>query len=525
MKSILISIFIFVGTTLLAQSGNMVFNDSIVHSLSIESNLINWIDSLDADYRANANTLGHPQRYFKCKVTFDGVVLNDCGFKEKGNASNWFTSFGKKKPLKISFDEFNSSQTLNGLKKININNFTNDPSLLHDVICFKVMRDVITVAPRTAYTKVWVDGEYIGLYLIIENVDKTFLKDHYGSANNDGNLYKTDRNCQMFMKWLGDAKQAYKDKNFTLNTNETVDDWSKFIDLVNLLNNNYDADFKQQLESKFDVHDFLKILAIEKCCKSWDSYWGGGNNFFIYEHPDGKIRWIPWDMNETFQEIKAISGTSILSGYLIPTPQLDERPLIKRIFEYDDWKAEYLNNVCDLIHSKFTLDNLGKYILDRHTLVDSAYKADVYKYNSYEAYKISLTERNEDIVSVGKLGNGFHVRYPGIFPVIVDQRKWAVEQMKGWDVSCSIENKTVYNLSVFPNPATDVINITNDFSAFEFAEFKLYDASGKLCRNSGYQLMYGNYYPLQLTAVPAGIYFLLKTSVDGKVGKAKIIIQ
>lgn len=524
MKKIFIHILLLLGARLTAQVGNMVFNDTIVHTLIIKTDLINWIDSLDKDYKDNANILGHPQRYFKCNITFDGIVLNNCGFKEKGNASNWFTSIGKKKPLKISFDEF-TNQTLDGLKKININNFTNDPSGLHDVICFKLMRDVVTTASRTSFTKVFIDDEYIGIYLIIENVDKTFLKMHYGSANNDGNLYKTDRGAQMFLNWLGDDKQLYKDKRFTLNTNETADDWSRLLDFIYFINYNHDDDFQQKLEAKFDIHSYLKILAIEKCAKSWDSYWGGGNNFFLYEHPDGKIRWIPWDMNESFQDIRVISGTTMLDGYLVPANKFDERPLLKRIFEYDDWRTEYLNNVCDLINSKFTLNYMGNYILKRHDLMDSAYREDVYKYNTYGSFKTSLTEYNEDAVSFTKWGYVLRINYPGIYPFMETQRKWAVEQMKGWNHECSIEQKVIYKLNAFPDPASDHINITNECSGFEYAQFRLYDFTGKLCKSTPYYLMQGSYFTLDLVDMPKGIYWLVKNSADGKVGRSKIIIQ
>jgi spore coat protein CotH len=166
----------------------------------------------------------------------------------------------KKSHLKIAFDEFDNNQTLDGLKKINLNNFTNDPSLMHDVIAFKLFRDAGLVASRTSYAKLIVNGEYIGVYVIIENVDKTFLKSYFGSAQNDGNLYKTDRGAAVYLNWLGTTSAGYKDQGLKLNTNETADDWTKLINFIDFINNNNDADFKQQLESKFDVHAYLKIL-------------------------------------------------------------------------------------------------------------------------------------------------------------------------------------------------------------------------------------------------------------------------
>lgn len=506
-----------------AQSGSLVFNDSVLHTVHIKTDIVDWFDSLEADYKANISIKGHPQKYFHCSITFDGITLDSCGFKEKGNASNSFISYGKKKPIKVSFDEF-KNQKLDGLKKFNLNNFTNDPSLVRDAVCMKLMRDEGLFAPRTSYTKLFVNGEYIGLYVIIENVDKTFLKDKYGGANNNGNLYKTDRNAHMFFNWLGPDKEKYKDQNFQLTTNEDVDDWGGFINFVELLNGDHSDDFKQKLEKRFDVHSYLKILAVEKCVKSWDSYWGGGNNFFLYEHPDGMIRWIPWDMNETFQSLKVIGLTSLLDGYLVPTPQFDERPLLKRIFEYEEYKQEFLDNCCRLVKSNFTIEHLGRYIVKKHELIDSAYKADPYRYNSYEDFKRSLLYQNEDLITITKAGYALHIRYPGVFPLIQEQREWVEKQMKGWERECLVANKYVYDLNVFPTPTSDQLTIKNDQGIFDYAQLKLYDFSGKLCWFQDNTLIESNQYTFSVSAIPSGMYWLVKTSVDGSVGRAKVVI-
>lgn len=525
MKKAIIYILLFFGLSSFAQTGNLVFDDTIIHNLTIETTLPDWFATLDENFQLNlTNPDLYPEIYYKCNVIWDGILLNDCGFREKGNASNSITTFGKKKPLKISFSEF-INQELDGLKKINLNNFTNDPSLLHDVICFKTLRDLGIVAPRTAFTKVFVNGEYIGLYLVIENVDKTFLKFAYGSASNDGNLYKTDRGASVTLDWLGTESQGYKDQGLKLTTNESINDWTVLINFIDLLNNYHESDFKQKLENSFDIHAYLKILAIEKCVRSWDSYWGGGNNFLLYEHPDGKIRWIPWDMNETFQDIKVISGTSVCDGYLVPANKFDERPLLARIFEIEEYKTEYLDDVCDIIQSKFTLDNLGQYILDRHNLIDEAYKIDTYKYNTYEEFKYSLTDYNEDDVSIAQSAFVIRINYPGIYPFIQSQREWAVKQMSGWNHNCDIEDNGIYNLFVYPNPTNNYVNILNDATGFEYAQFRLYDFQGRLYRTTQYEIMPGAYYTLQLEGVPQGIYLLIKNSADGKVGRAKIVIK
>lgn len=526
MRQVLLLLGFFFCLNTYSQTGELVFNDTVLHNLVIETDLVSWFDTLAQDFDEHMmDPVLYPERYHKCKVTWDSITLSECGFRQKGNSSNLFVNFGKKEPFKIAFDEFIEDQQLDGLKKINLNNFTNDPSLLHDALSLKLLRDAGVLASRTAYTKLWINGEYIGLYIVIENVDKTFLKSAFGSSQNDGNLYKTDRGASVYLDWLGADRAEYKRYGLKLTTNESTDDWTTFINFVNLLNNNYSSDFQQLLESSFDVHTYLKVLAIEKCVKSWDSYWGGGNNFYLYEHPDGKMRWIPWDMNETFQDIKLLEGTSLLNGYLIPTPQFDGRPLLKRVFAIEEYKTEYLNNVCDLLQTKFSAEYLGKYCVDMHNLIDEAYKGDVYKYNTYEAFQGSLTERNEDVVSLSQSAYVLRIDYPGIFPFIQTQRDWASEQMNAWEHNCSLEDNTVYDLSVYPNPSSGLVNIRNELNTFDYAQFRLYDFTGKLNLITEYQIMEGDYFTLSLEEIPAGIYLLTKQSADGRLGRTKVLVK
>ncbi|MDQ3047477.1 MAG: CotH kinase family protein [Bacteroidota bacterium] len=525
MRTFLFIIFLLSGLASPAQTGSAVFNDSIMHTLEIETDLPDWFDTLENDFALNfANPELYPERYHKCKITWDGTILYDCGFREKGNASNTLTQFGRKKPLKISFDEF-VNQDLDGLKKINLSNFTNDPSLLHDVISFKLFRDAGLIASRTSFTKVWVNDEFIGLYVVIENVDKRFLKFNYGSSMNDGNLYKTDRGASVPLNWVGTESAVYKDQGLKLTTNETADDWTKLISFIDNINNNSSPDFKTYLEANFDVHSYLKILAIEKCIRSWDSYWGGGNNFHLYEHPDGMYRWIPWDMNETFQDIKILSGTSLLDGYLVPANKFDDRPLLKRIFEVEEWKTEYLDYVCQLVQNNYTLEHLGQFILDQHNLADEAYKIDPNKYNTYASFENSLTDYNQDAVSLTHSGYVLRINYPGIYPFIHSQREWAVKQMSGWNQSCSIASTDIYDLSIFPNPAGSYVNISNVNTGFDYAQFRLYDFTGKLFRATEFELRSGAFNELTLEGVPSGIYVLIKLSADGKMGRSKLIVQ
>jgi hypothetical protein len=506
-----------------AQDGERIFNDSVLHQLRIVTPLVDWFDTLESDYALNlADPATYPEIYRPCDATFDGQPIAQCGFREKGNFSNQ-TTFGRKQPLKLAFDAF-VEQRFDGLKKINLHNFTNDPSLVHDVASYALFRASGVPAPRTAYTQVYVNDEYIGLYLIVENIDKTFLRRYYGGQGNDGMLFKTQRGVNVLLNWLGPDSTAYQDQGLQLNTDDNRD-WSVFIALVDLLNNDYDPGFQQRLEAKFDVRGYLRVLAVEKLVRSWDSYAGGGNNFFLYAHPDGQFRWLPWDMNETFQDLRILRASSWTDGYLIPRTQ-DERPLLKRIFEIEEYRQYYFDAVCTLVQGAFTLEQLGPLLVINQAVADTAYRSDPNKYNSYESFQRSLTETHRDDQTLFKSGYELHLRYPGIFPLIEDQRAWAQRQLEGWDYACTWENPTVHMLDIHPNPADDLAYIASPDSAFDYAQFQLHDLSGRMVFNSGFVFQDGMPYALPLDGLSPGLYLVVKRGPLGEVmGRGKLVVR
>lgn len=79
-------------------------------------------------------------------------------------------------------------------------------------MCYKFIRDLGLLAPRTSYAKVYINEQYWGLYMLVESVDKTFLKDHFGSKGNDGNLYKTAQTGQAYLNTINTNDTLYKKK-------------------------------------------------------------------------------------------------------------------------------------------------------------------------------------------------------------------------------------------------------------------------------------------------------------------------
>ena len=218
MKIVLFTLAVVGGiSTMKAQSnGTALYDDSFVHRIDITFQQTSFWDSLTFYYNDAFNN-GGDVKYMMAGVTIDGVEEDSIGFKQKGFYSNWGSGEALKKPFKISMSEYNDSKKYDGLKKINLSNGFEDPAIMRDVLAYKFMRDAGINAPRTAYTKLYLNGTYWGLYVMVEEVDKRALKNWF--ANNNGNLFKCTNNTNL--DWQGTNYLNYTDE-FELQTNKTI---------------------------------------------------------------------------------------------------------------------------------------------------------------------------------------------------------------------------------------------------------------------------------------------------------------
>jgi spore coat protein CotH len=135
---------------------------------------------------AHIPTLDDPSRqHVPCDVVLDGVAFPGAHIKEKGSHGSSAT-LAEKSGFTISF----GAERPAGLKKLTLNNSRQDDSFLHEHLAHKLYRLAGLPASRTAYGAVRVNDTGLGLYVVKEKVDRSFLKRTFGAGNDEGNLYE-----------------------------------------------------------------------------------------------------------------------------------------------------------------------------------------------------------------------------------------------------------------------------------------------------------------------------------------------
>lgn len=295
MKLIKISLLLMVmiSATLGADDSPLLYDDSEVAQVEIT------VDPADLIWMYNnvySDSLHNATIHFS-NPNIDEAV-EDVGFRLRGNTSriSW------KKSFKLSFNGFVPGREFYDVDKMNLNGEHNDPSIIRSKLCWDIYQDIGMTASRAAYAAVYINEAYFGLYISIEHYDDEFLARHF--ADDSGNLWKC--NYMARLNYLGDDPEAYKFTDngrrvYELKTNEAEDDYSQLARLIDVLNNTSSSAIMDSLETILDIPAVLKYFAIDVLTGSWDDYWYGKNNFYIYHEPtQDKFYLFPYDYDNSF---------------------------------------------------------------------------------------------------------------------------------------------------------------------------------------------------------------------------------
>lgn len=534
-KTTLTLVFLFcLSRAMYGQSGQTTFDDSYIHEIRVyfqEPNF--WQILTDNYFLENDNDPSTINLSLKAEVIIDGQEVSEVGVRQKGFFSNWGSGAALKKPLKLDFNEFNPEGKHDGLKSLNLQNAFKDPSFMRDVLSYQILRDFGVAAPRTAYAKVFLNDTYWGLYVMVESVNKTFLKEHFG--NNDGNLYKANWTS---LHYLGTNQEAYFE-DFELKTNELENDWSRLIKFLKVVNQTPNNTFRDSLSKYMNLESYFKTLAVDVTIQNWDSHFDHGRNFYLYDNPvDGKFYWIPWDYNLAFATSFDYYDIALVT--LRAQPDYD-KILPKKVLSNTLLRKEYLETACKLHSDVFTEEHLFPVIDETESLIAQEVVGDPNKfYSDPELFHQSLDNGfTATIVDsfhfVDSVWNGtmwvvtdttfifeYIEEFVGLKSMISERHEdIQLELTIKYQISCTVATNTpedaLFSLDVWPNPTTDWLQIKADRPGLQYS---IFDIQGRLLRRGEPQ---SAQFSVPVTNLPEGVYWLECKGENGRHMKKFVI--
>ena len=207
-----------------------------------------------------------PRTYVRGTMRDGSRVLTNVGFHLKGMGS--FRTVDEKASFAVKFDEFTKDQEYAGLTKLMFNNAVQDPTYLAEWLATGLFRDAGVPAARITHARVQLNGMDLGLYVVIEAMNKRFLKQHFSSAK--GNLYET---------YVQDIDGPLDQDN-----GESTDQ-ADVRALVNACSIPDPQTRWSALSKVLDVDRFLSFAAMEILVGHWDGYTIHTNNYRLYHDP------------------------------------------------------------------------------------------------------------------------------------------------------------------------------------------------------------------------------------------------
>lgn len=398
-----------------------LFDDTIVHEINIYFDQPKYWDSL-VHHKTQEN-LFEKKTYLIADVVIDGKNCYNIGVKIKGESSyNHYPS--KKKSLKINFDKFIKGQEYQGFEEINLNNNFKDPTFMREKLYLDFLHDVGVPSQKNAYAKVFINNQYWGLYLMVEDIDKKFLKKHFG--NKKGTLVKGEPKA--YLDWHGKDWNSYI-KKYKIKNADKENSIEQLIPLMDIINNFHGSDelFMTALERIFNIKSCLKAWAVNNVLVNIDAYnLYYPHNFYLYFNSNtNKFEWINFDGNYSFgawSPVFTLEQMEALDIYYVKEDS-KRNPLATKLLKENIVSKEiYKSIIKEDVLGVFVPKKINKKIETLKQLISESVYADSLKMYSNREFDTNIEQAIGDIKDPGAF-------IPGLKPFIKKRRASIDQQL------------------------------------------------------------------------------------------------
>lgn len=262
--------------------------------------------------------------------------------------------------------------------------------MIREILSFQILEQYMD-CPSSNFARVYINGQYRGVYTNNESISDNFNEDHYYA---DDTYFKCNpvggagpgSTVSPDLKYLGTDSSAY----FNGYELQSTFGWNRMVALCNALNNDF-----QNIEASLDIDRAIWMLAFNNVLVNLDSYSGAfRQNYYLSWDINGRFVPTVWDLNMSFGGFPGGTG----SGTTTPT-SLDpfsnatsnNHPLIKQIMANPLYKRMYMAHVRTMVQEMFASGQYETWAQNLMALADSSIQADTYKFYTYSQFLNSLT--------------------------------------------------------------------------------------------------------------------------------------
>jgi spore coat protein CotH len=349
-----------------AQTAAGLFDDSVLHTLHIAIHSRDW-NELRANYLEN--------RFYPGDVTWNGVRVHNVGIRSRGYGSRSPTKPG----LELDFQRYSTQGQFLGLRSLVLDNLITDLSMIRERTAMAFLRRFGVPAPREAHAKVFVNGEYAGLYAMVEPVDTTFAQRTLGDSL--GTLHEFRWIRPYYAEDLGDNLDLYAElfEPRSQQVQSTFDLYGPVRELVRHINDAPTDTFLETVGAQLDLDATVHMIAAETFLVEIDGILGyaGMNNVYLHRRSTTRQhQFLPWDKDHTFYQW----DYPLMTGAY-------ENALMRRILEHPELRSRYADRLLEAVALATDGDWLEREIWAAYEQIREAALADPLKPYSNEEFE------------------------------------------------------------------------------------------------------------------------------------------
>ena len=306
---------------------------------------------------------------------------------------------------------------------------------VQDYVCCKIAKSLNVESPDTRPCTVYINGEYWGIYFIQEKIDERFLENHFEQEADDFNMMG---NWATLVE-AGNPENFYQLMDWVNNTNLT------------------DTENYNQICSRIDMESFIDYQIYELFIANYD--WPA-NNMKCWQYLDGPWRWIFYDGDAALNavDLNSLHYATYTGDETWPADELSTL-MFRKLLTNKTFCANFLDRMHELQRTVFKYINTKPYLEQIATEINGEIQNQIdrfdypYSYESWEnaIYVVDsfLNYRPNKIIN--DLDNFLHIA----------------------------QNQITADFSIFPNPATNFLNIIVSNTQWGLTRIDIFDLQGR----------------------------------------------
>ncbi len=291
-----------------------------------------------------------PFDYVPAKLRIDGLEVPKVSARKKGFLGSLDDDYPS---LIIKLDDQGEASPLAPLKRLTLNNNKQDLSLLSQRMAYDFFNQVGVPAPRVGFASVHVNGKHLGLYSMIEPVDRLFLERNFGDGSGD-----------LLEGTLSDfSEKSIPRMELKSGKSKSSKEW-RVNQVAQILEEEPHA--LERLESLLDLQRFYRYWASESLLAFWDGYCANQNNYFVYDDPrSGRLQFLPWGADSLWSSMGGPFG-----GFGKTTQSVYANAVLPHaLFRSDEGRTLYRRTLSELLDKHWDEDKLISEIDQLSTLI------------------------------------------------------------------------------------------------------------------------------------------------------------